>query len=100
MELPGGVLGRSEILNLLKLSPPLVEGMLDTQEQVQANGVDITVKEVSLLASAGKIEVSNEQRRLSALSPLYFDGLGSMDLLPGCYLLTYNEVVNLTRHVM
>ncbi len=100
MELPGGVLGRSEILDLLKLSPPLLEGMPDLQGQVQPNGVDITVKEVALLASAGKIGVSNEQRRLSTLSPLYFDGLGSMDLLPGCYLLTYNEVVNLPRHVM
>ncbi len=32
--------------------------------------------------------------------PLVFDGLGRVDLLPGCYLVTYNEVVNLPKNIM
>ncbi|MDP2744493.1 MAG: deoxyuridine 5'-triphosphate nucleotidohydrolase [Dehalococcoidia bacterium] len=100
MELPGGAFGKSEIMNLLNATPPLIEGMLSPKEQIQPNGVDLTVKEVALLASAGRITVSNEHRRLSMLSPLCFDALGNLDLLPGCYLLTYNEVVNLPRDVM
>jgi dUTP pyrophosphatase len=100
MGLPGGALGKSAILDLLNLSPPLVEGIFNLQEQVQPNGVDLTVKEVALLNSAGRLGVSNERRRLSELSPLYFDGLGTIELLPGCYLLTYNEVVNLPQNVM
>lgn len=100
MELPGGAFGKSEIMSLLDATPPLIEGMLSPKEQIQPNGVDLTVKEVALLDSAGRITVSNEQRRLSMLSPLCFDALGNLDLLPGCYLLTYNEVVNLPRDVM
>jgi len=98
--LGGGALGESEIMRLLDVMPPLIEGMVSPGEQIQPNGVDITVKEVALLASGGSITVSNAQRRLSALSPLVFDGLGNLQLPAGCYLLTYNEVVNLPKNVM
>jgi dUTP pyrophosphatase len=41
-----------------------------------------------------------ESSALSITSPLVFDGLGRVDLLPGCYLVTYNEVVNLPKNIM
>ena len=34
------------------------------------------------------------------MSPLVFDGLGFIDLLPGVYSITYNEIVNLPGNVM
>ena len=34
------------------------------------------------------------------MSPLIFDGLGFIDLLPGVYSITYNEIVNLPGNVM
>ena len=43
---------------------------------------------------------STESRVLSSTSPLVFDGLGRVDLLPGCYLVTYSEVVNLLKNIM
>ena len=43
---------------------------------------------------------STESRVLSSTSPLVFDGLGRVDLLPGCYLVTYSEVVNLPKNIM
>jgi dUTP pyrophosphatase len=85
---------------MLEASPPLVENLSDVGQQVQPNGVDLTLKELALFSSAGSLGPTNEDRLLSAASSLVFDGLGRIDLLPGCYLITYNEIVNLPRNVM
>ncbi len=95
-----GVLSREEILKLLKASPPLVDNLCDAQQQVQPNGIDLTLREVSVLSSRGCLDLDNSKRVLSGTSPLVFDGLGRVDLLPGCYLVTYNEVVSLPRDLM
>jgi hypothetical protein len=39
--------------------------------------------------------VEDSQRQVSELAPLVFDGLGFIDLIPGAYLITYNEIVHL-----
>jgi len=94
------ILSREDILEMLKATPPLVESLCDVQQQVQPNGVDLTVKEIALLSSPGSLNLRNEARVLSSTSPLVFDGLGGIDLLPGCYLVTHNEVVNLPKNIM
>jgi dUTP pyrophosphatase len=94
------VLSRQEIKRLLKEKPPLVEGYIDPEEQVQPNGVDLTLREISLIQSSGTIAASNDQRQVSDLSPLVFDGLGYIDLVPGAYIITYNEVVHLPENIM
>jgi dUTP pyrophosphatase len=94
------VLSRQEIKRLLKKKPPLVEGLVDLEEQLQPNGVDLTLREIALIQSSGTIAAANAQRRVSDLSPLVFDGLGYIDLLPGAYIITYNEVVHLPQDVM
>ena len=95
-----GVLAREDILKMLEASPPLVENLCDARQQVQPNGIDLTLKEIALLSSPGSLGSGNESRVLSSTSPLFFDGLGRVDLLPGCYLVTYNEVVNLPKNIM
>ena len=77
-----------------------MENLCDAQQQVQPNGIDLTLKEVALFSSPGSLGPGNESRALSSTSPLVFDGLGRVDLLPGCYLVTYNEVVNLPKIIM
>ncbi|MFC2021684.1 deoxyuridine 5'-triphosphate nucleotidohydrolase [Chloroflexota bacterium] len=94
------VLSKQDIHRLLQREPPLVEGYIDLEAQVQPNGVDLTLREVALLQTSGKIATSNSQRSVSALSPLVFDGLGFIDLMPGAYIITYNEVVHLPNNVM
>jgi len=94
------ILSREDILEMLKATPPLVESLCDVQQQVQTNGVDLTVKEIALLSSPGSLNLKNEARVLSSTSPLVFDGLGGIDLLPGCYLVTHNEIVNLPKNIM
>ena len=95
-----GVLSREEILEMLKASPPLLEDLPDAHHQVQPNGVDLTLREVAVLSSPGSLGLDNADRVISGTSPLVFDGLDRLDLPPGCYLVAYNEVVNLPRSVM
>jgi Deoxycytidine deaminase len=94
------ILSREDILKMLEARLPLVENLCDVQQQVQPNGIDLTVKEVALFSSPGSLGSSNEGRVISATSPLVFDGLGRLDLLPGCYLVTFNEVVNIPKNIM
>ncbi|MFC2060010.1 deoxyuridine 5'-triphosphate nucleotidohydrolase [Chloroflexota bacterium] len=94
------VLSKPEIYGLLQQHPPLIEGYINLKEQVQPNGVDLTLREIALLQSGGKIAVSNSQRVIPGLAPLVFDGLGFIDLVPGSYVITYNEIVNIPNNIM
>ena len=94
------VLSRQDIHRLLQQEPPLLEGYIDLEAQVQPNGVDLTLREVAMLQTSGKIADSNSQRLVSDLAPLVFDGLGFIDLMPGAYIITYNEIVHLPNNVM
>jgi len=92
------VLSRQDIHRLLQQEPPLLEGYIDLEAQVQPNGVDLTLREVAMLQSSGKIAVS--ERLVPDLAPLVFDGLGFIDLMPGPYIITYNEIVHLPNNIM
>jgi len=94
------ILVKQDIQRLLQQSPPLVEGGINLEEQVQPNGIDLTLREVALLQSSGKIAVNDNQRLVSNLSPLVFDGMDFIDLVAGVYVITYNEVVNLPRNIV
>ncbi len=94
------ILSKQDIYRLLQQQPPLIEDYINLEEQVQPNGIDLTLREVALLQSSGKIAVSDSQRLVSDLAPLVFDGLGFIDLVPGAYIITYNEIVHLPKNVM
>ena len=94
------VLTKNDIQGLLKKEPPLIEGYTNLEEQLQPNGIDLTLREMAMLQSPGKIAASNSQRVVSSLSPLVFDGLGFIHLAPGIYSITYNEVVHLPQNIM
>jgi dUTP pyrophosphatase len=94
------VLSGSDIRRLIKLKPSLVEGWLDLDEQVQANGFDLTLRDVALVRSKGQIAVDNRDRLVADLAPLTFDSEGFIDLAQGVYMITYNEVVHLPRDMM
>jgi len=94
------ILSKQDIHRLLHKEPPLIEGCVNLEEQVQPNGIDLTLREIALLQSSGKIGVDNSQRVVSDLAPLVFDGLGFIDLVPGAYIITYNETVHLPNNIM
>jgi len=94
------VLSRQEIHRLLEQEPPLVEGYIDLEAQVQPNGFDLTLRDIALPQTPGQIAASNSQRVVSDLAPLVFDGLGFINLVPGIYIITYNEIVHLPNNLM
>jgi dUTP pyrophosphatase len=95
-----GILGKADILRLIKAEPPLMRDYINLEEQLQPNGFDLTVKEVAMLQSGGRIGVSNANRLVSGLSGLFFDSQDYMDLIPGAYVITFNEIVSLPKNVM
>ena len=94
------VLSRQEIGRLLKKKPPLIEGCIDLEQQLQPNGIDLTLRDIALTQSSGQIAAEDSQRVVSDLAPLVFDGLGFIDLVPSAYIITYNEIVHLPNNIM
>jgi len=94
------VLSKEDIHKLLQQEPPLVESYVNLEEQIQPNGIDLTLREVALLQSSGKIAVENSQRLIPDLAPLVFDGLDFIQLVPAAYIITYNEIVHLPKNIM
>jgi dUTP pyrophosphatase len=94
------ILSRQDILHLIQQNPPLVEDYIKLEDQVQPNGFDLTLRDVGSLDSGGRIAVTNAQRQLSSLHNLEFNEEDYLDLTPGSYLITYNEIVNLPKNVM
>ncbi len=94
------VLSSRDIRKLIAADPPLVEGYIDLEQQVQANGFDLSLRDIAVIGSAGCVAADNAGRVISAASPLVFDGLGRIDLPAGTYIITYNEIVHLPKHIM
>ena len=94
------VLNNKDIIWLLEKSPPIIEGLLDIEKQLQPSGIDLTVQTVSSFSSPGAIGYENKERILSDTSPLSFTDSGTINLATGCYLITYNEVVHLPQNIM
>ncbi|UCG54557.1 MAG: deoxyuridine 5'-triphosphate nucleotidohydrolase [Dehalococcoidia bacterium] len=94
------ILSKQNIEKLLACKPPLIEGLISPKKQLQPNGVDLTLRDIALFQSPGKITTSNSQRVVSELSPLMFNGLGFIHLAPGIYSITYNEIVHLPEDIM
>ncbi len=94
------VLAQQDIRILLQQEPPLVADCVNIEEQVQPNGFDLTLRQIALLQTSGRIAISNSQRLIPDLAPLVFDGLGFIDLMPGAYIITYNEIVHLPNNIM
>jgi dUTP pyrophosphatase len=93
------ILSKRDIANLMRQKPPLIEGYANLEEQLQPNGFDLTLREVGMIQSGGRIAASNAERQVSSLCPLVFDGLDNVDLVPGSYVITFNEIVNMPKNV-
>jgi len=94
------ILSKQDIQRLLQQEPPLIENCVNLEHQLQPSGIDLTLREVFMLQSPGKIAVMDSQRLVSDLAPLVFDGLDFIDLVPGVYIITYNEIIHLPKNVM
>jgi dUTP pyrophosphatase len=94
------VLSNKDIRVLLDAKPPLLESYLNLEEQIQPNGFDLTLKDIKVLKSSGKIGVDNKHRVISKCADILFDNSEEIELLPGAYLITLNEIVNIPDNIM
>jgi len=94
------VLPKSDIRRLIGQTPPLIEQYINLEDQLQPNGFDMTIREVAKLNSQGNIETDNNKRKISAQEPLCFDQTGYLELTPGAYIITFNEIVHLPKDIM
>lgn len=99
--LTGGVLSREQLRDLLvRNEPPLLADYIDLDAQLQPNGFDVTLREVSRYVGKGQIGARAEDRKLPQLVPLEFDAEGWITLEPGPYHILYNEIVSLPDSLM
>ncbi len=96
----GNPLNREEITRLLEGNPPLIEGYVELESQLQPNGFDLSLQEVARFGAPGQLGASDTDRELSSAEPMGFDGEGWLELPQGAYLMTFNEVVNLPPDLM
>lgn len=81
-------------------APPLLSGLPDPETQIQMNGVDLTLAEVSLFGPGpGRVDFDNTTRRIPSPKALQPDADGVHRLAPGPYWVRYNEIVNIPSDV-
>ena len=99
--LQAGALSREQLHAAITQSErPLVSDYMDLEAQLQPNGIDLTLAQVSRHAGIGQIGTSNDTRILPDLIPLAFDAEGWLTLGPGAYHILFNEVVALPPTLM
>ena len=98
--LPQGALSGASLRALIASDKPLIRDFVDLESQLQPNGFDLTLESVHYHSGAGVVGRSNDDRVLPDLEPLDFDVEGWIDLQPGIYHITYNEVVALPLNLM
>lgn len=99
--LEAGALSREQLEHLIAgRERPLLSEFVDLQAQLQPNGFDVTVREVSAFQGRGSLGEHSDDRILPAVVPLPFDPEGWVELGPGAYHLLYNEVVDLPAWLM
>ncbi len=86
---------REELLAALQHDPPLVEGLLDPEVQVQPHGIDLTVARVYRFCSPGVVGFPSTSTRLPEVEELAFPQEGWLHLAPGAYRIRLAEKVNL-----
>jgi dUTP pyrophosphatase len=95
-----GVLSRETLRRLIESDPPLLDGFIDLDEQLQPNGFDLTLADIGRHRGKGVIGTANSERELPEIEELAFDEDGWIDLAPGIYHITYNEIVTLPNTLM
>ena len=98
--MPGNPLNRDEIANLIASEFPLLQGYVSLESQLQPNGFDLSLRDVSVFETPGAVGSAHADRMLAATNFLTYADDGWFDLAPGPYLVTFNEVVNLPLDIM
>lgn len=101
IEFQGGVLSREQLRGLIvDARRPLLSDFVDLESQLQPNGFDVSLREISRYVGQGQIGRESGDRLLPELVPLAFDADGWITLEAGQYHILYNEIVSLPDSLM
>jgi len=93
------ILCRKDLKLYLKKNPPIIENMINPNFQVGTNGIDLTVNSVNKFVGFGRVNLTDEERKLAETESLGFD----QDLLhlePGVYKVLFNEIINVPLNMI
>lgn len=96
----GSVLGAEGIRALLRGNPPLLAPLDDPDQQIQPNGVDLTLESVWRTGGVGAIGVANASRVIPDRVAVTPSPDGWCHLTPGTYIIRFHEVVALPLDLM
>lgn len=97
---PRGVLSGAEIRRLVTSDRPLVRHLRDLEEQIQPNGIDLTIDSIWQLAGHGCLGQRDELRVLPAYTEVRPAGEGVYALSPSSYIVRLREIVDLPTDLM
>ncbi|GAM85428.1 hypothetical protein ANO11243_034350 [Dothideomycetidae sp. 11243] len=83
----------------IALARGLITGLRCAKTQVQPCGIDLSLKHVLSMDSAGTIDFDNSKRCISGSTRLPFQN-HSLRLKPGVYLVEFNEKIHMPCDVM
>lgn len=79
----------------------LIRDMIHARTQIQQCGVELTLAKVERFNSSGAIAFDNKERALPKMEELEFLGIGGyLRVMPGAYLITFNETVKIPIDMM
>ncbi len=96
---PMSMLSHDDLILLINKKPPLVDQMIDSEKQLQPNGVELTLQRVEVHESSGSIAFDNSERKLPQTKALDFDSDGWIRLPKGSYKIVFNEIVNIPKNI-
>ena len=94
------LLDRDSISALILGDSHLITDFTNLEEQLQPNGIDLTLMEVRELTASGSLGKDTQQLILSDGKIVAFDKHGWVRLSQGSYLITFNEICNLPLDLM
>lgn len=95
----GTFLTRGELVNLIQ-TKGLVECLIDTEAQVQINGVELSLCSVETFIDYGTIGFHNQERILAKTNVMDPDTNGWFLIKQGQYKIIFNEIVNIPNDIM
>lgn len=90
---------KTQLLQMLEKNPPLVEGLIDRNQQVQQSGIDFTLQQIEKFKTSGQLDFDNSERKLPDMEPVTPQN-GWFILSQGVYKVKFNEVVHLPTTIM
>lgn len=90
------------------LENKIVSDLIDPEKQVQPCGIDLTIAKIEMFKGRGSIDFDNSKRMLPRLEEAgkirqnwqIDNKTESWQLSPGCYLITFNEIVTVPANSM